>query len=133
MTRTLSLLVPALLVAALVSLDGAARTAAAAERAPMPRTAESKPRGSLEYNRDIRPILAENCFACHGPDSAARKKDLRLDQRDAAIEAGAIVPGKPTESDLIARIMADNADEVMPPPKSRKTLTAAQKETLRKW
>ena len=51
--------------------------------------------GKLEYNRDIRPILAENCFACHGPDSAARKADLRLDRREAAIEAGAIAPGDP--------------------------------------
>ena len=55
---------------------------------PAPRAAE--PNG-LEYNRDIRPILAENCFACHGPDSAARKADLRLDRREAAVKAGAIV------------------------------------------
>ena len=60
---------------------------------------------SLEYNRDIRPILAENCFACHGPDSAARKADLRLDRREAAIEAGAIVPRR-------ARVeRADRADQ----------------------
>ena len=86
------------------------------------------PTGKLEYNRDIRPILAENCFACHGPDSAARKADLRLDQREAAVEAGAIVPGNPEESELIARIHSDDADELMPPPKSHKTLTAAQKD-----
>jgi hypothetical protein len=49
----------------------------------------------LEYNRDVRPILADKCFACHGPDSASRKADLRLDQRDAAVTAGALVPGKP--------------------------------------
>src|SRR5580698_9981100 len=60
--------------------------------------------GKLEYNRDIRPILAENCFACHGPDSASRKAGLRIDRRDDAIDAKAIVPGKPTESALIARI-----------------------------
>ena len=57
---------------------------------------------SIDYNRDIRPILAENCFACHGPDSAARKADLRLDRREVAVEAGAIVPGKPDESELVA-------------------------------
>ena len=58
--------------------------------------ADRSPTG-LEYNRDIRPILAENCFACHGPDSAARKAELRLDQREAAIKAGAITP-RDTES-----------------------------------
>ena len=84
----------------------------------------------VEYNRDIRPILAENCFACHGPDSAARKADLRLDQREAAVEAGAIVPGDPETSELIARILDGRPPEVMPPPKSHKTLTAAQKELL---
>ena len=77
------------------------------------------PPAKLEYNRDIRPILAENCFACHGPDSAARKADLRLDRRDDAVEAGAIVPGKPDESELIERIYSADADEVMPPPKTQ--------------
>src|SRR5882724_958098 len=60
----------------------------------------------LEYNRDIRPILAENCFACHGPDSAARKAKLRLDQRDVAIDKGAFTPGKPDESELVRRVFA---------------------------
>src|SRR5262245_27882205 len=86
----------------------------------------------LEYNRDIRPILAENCFACHGPDSAARKAGLRLDKREAAIEAGAITPGKPKESDLVHRIHAEGKEH-MPPPATKKTLTAAQKELLAKW
>ena len=89
--------------------------------------------GKLEYNRDIRPILAENCFACHGPDSAARKADLRLDRREAAIEAGAITPGDPEASELIARINTTNPKEVMPPPSLHKTLTAAQKDILRRW
>ena len=66
---------------------------------------------NLEYNRDIRPILAENCFACHGPDSAARKADLRLDRRDDAIKAKAIVPGNPEKSELIERILSDDAEE----------------------
>ncbi len=87
----------------------------------------------VEYNRDIRPILAENCFPCHGPDSAARKADLRLDRREAAIEAGAIAPGKPDSSELIARINADSHDELMPPPKSTKTMKPEQKDLLRRW
>jgi hypothetical protein len=87
----------------------------------------------IQYNRDIRPILAENCFPCHGPDSAARKADLRLDRRDAAIAAGAIAPGDPDSSELIARINAESRDELMPPPKSTKTLKPEQKDILRRW
>src|SRR6186997_385743 len=87
----------------------------------------------LEYNRDIRPILLENCFACHGPDSAARKADLRLDKRDAAVEYGAIAPSKPDESMLVERIYAEGIDEVMPPPATKKKLTGSQKEMLKQW
>ncbi len=87
----------------------------------------------LEYNRDIRPILAENCFACHGPDSASRKADLRLDQRDQAIKTEAIVPGNAETSELIRRIDASDASELMPPPATKKTLTKAQKDLLRRW
>ncbi|MDG3007852.1 DUF1553 domain-containing protein [Paludisphaera mucosa] len=87
----------------------------------------------LVYNRDVRPILAENCFACHGPDSAARKADLRLDKREAAVEAGAVEPGKPDESTLVERIDSADKHEVMPPPTSHKTLTAAQKDVLKRW
>lgn len=85
------------------------------------------------YNRDIRPILVENCFSCHGADSAARQADLRLDQRDAAIEASAIVPGKPQDSALVRRILSADPDEVMPPPSSHKSLKPAEKELLAKW
>ena len=87
----------------------------------------------LEYNRDVRPILAENCFACHGPDSAARKADLRLDQREAAITAGAISPGKTDESELLRRVLSNDPEEMMPPPATKKQLTATQKEILRRW
>src|SRR5256712_2866779 len=86
-----------------------------------------------QYNRDIRPILAENCFACHGPDSAARKANLRLDIRDEAVKASAIVPGKANESLLVERIFATEADKRMPPAKSHKKLDAKQKETLKQW
>src|SRR5881275_1276498 len=85
----------------------------------------------LEYNRDVRPILAENCFACHGPDSASRKAKLRLDQFDEAVKAKAIVPGKPDASALVERIFAEEASELMPPRKTLKVLSAAQKETLK--
>jgi mono/diheme cytochrome c family protein len=92
----------------------------------------------LSYNRDIRPILSDNCFGCHGPDAHDRKAGLRLDapQPDKpATDSGlaAIVHGKPDESELISRILADGPDVVMPPPESNKTLSAAQKKTLRQW
>ena len=87
----------------------------------------------LQYNRDIRPILADHCFTCHGPDSAARKADLRLDQRQAAIDMGAIVPGDPDESELLARLLTDDEDLVMPPPELKKPLKAEQKELLKRW
>src|SRR5215470_6135456 len=97
--------------------------------APLTVHAQSK----IEYNRDMRPILAENCFACHGPDSASRKAGLRLDQRDAAVTAEAIVPGHPEKSALIERVLAEEVRERMPPAKTNKTLTAAQKDLLKRW
>src|SRR4051795_3618618 len=70
----------------------------------------------VEYNRDVRPILSENCFHCHGPDKSRRKARLRLDERTSALTTKAIVPGKPEESELVARIFATEATELMPPP-----------------
>ncbi len=92
----------------------------------------------IQYNRDIRPILAENCFPCHGPDSASRKDSLRLDHFDDAIaprkdKSPAIVPGQPAASELIHRITAADPDDRMPPAKTRKTLTAQQKDLLQHW
>ena len=87
----------------------------------------------LQYNRDVLPILAENCFACHGADSAARKADLRLDQRDVAIDLGAIVPGQPADSELLNRVLTDDAELIMPPAELKKTLTAEEKEILKRW
>ncbi|MBV9122473.1 MAG: hypothetical protein JO112_03795, partial [Planctomycetes bacterium] len=86
-----------------------------------------------QYNRDIRPILSENCFACHGPDKNARKAGLRLDVRAEALAASAFVPGKPEKSELVRRILADNPKDRMPPPRTEKTLTTQQQETLRRW
>ena len=88
---------------------------------------------SLEYNRDIRPILSEYCFACHGMDSASREADLRLDQRDSAVDYGAIVAGEPDESTLIDRVFSSDSELRMPPVETNKQLTEAQKEMLRKW
>jgi hypothetical protein len=88
---------------------------------------------AIQFNRDIRPILSENCFRCHGPDSASRKADLRLDKRAVAIEMGAIEPGKPGDSSLIERIFSTDPKEMMPPPSTRKELTAAQKDLLQRW
>ena len=87
----------------------------------------------LSFNRDIRPILSENCFQCHGPDQHKRKAELRLDVRADAVEALAIVPGDPAQSDAIRRIFEHDEDEVMPPPASRRTLTDAQKQILKRW
>src|ERR1700678_133335 len=69
----------------------------------------------LEYNRDVRPMLAENCFACHGADSASRKAGLRLDRRDDAVKAKALVPGQPNKSAAIVRVFSTDLDEQMPP------------------
>ncbi len=86
-----------------------------------------------QYNRDVRPILSESCFSCHGPDRKARKGKLRLDVRDEAVKARAIVPGVAKESELVRRIFASDVKDQMPPPKSHKKLTPDQKETLRRW
>ncbi len=88
---------------------------------------------TILYNRDVRPILADACFKCHGPDSASRQADLRMDQRQAALDAGAIVPGKPDESEAIRRVFSGDADEVMPPPEQQHQLAPAQKDLLKRW
>ncbi len=85
------------------------------------------------YNRDVRPILSENCFFCHGPDPKKRKAKLRLDIREEALARNAFVPGKPEQSELVRRILTSDTDDLMPPPASHKTLTAAQKQLLRRW
>ena len=87
----------------------------------------------VNFNRDIRPILSDRCFACHGLDKLARKADLRLDLRDAAVESKAIVPGQPDQSLLIERIFSHDDQVIMPPAKSNKPLTLEEKNVLRKW
>jgi hypothetical protein len=88
---------------------------------------------TIRFNRDIRPILSENCLLCHGADKNRRKAKLRLDVREVALDLKAIVPGKPEASLLVQHIYATNADDLMPPADTHKTLTAAEKETLKQW
>jgi len=90
---------------------------------------------SVLFSRDVRPILTDKCFACHGPDAKTVEGDLRLDQRESATnsDGGAIVPGDADASELVRRIFSHEADEVMPPRAAHKPLTPAERETLRRW
>src|SRR5688572_12786001 len=92
-----------------------------------------KQRTPIDFNRDVKPILSENCFYCHGQDPNHRKADLRLDVREAAVKAEAIVPAKADDSALVARILTDDPDDLMTPPDSHRKLTAKQKDTLKRW
>lgn len=87
----------------------------------------------IEFNRDVQPILSDNCFYCHGNDPKHREADLRLDIRDEAVKAEAFIPGKAAKSELVSRIFTADADDLMPPPDSHKKLTQRQKEILKKW
>src|SRR5689334_337972 len=93
---------------------------------------------AVDFDRDIRPILSDKCFACHGPDEKERKVKLRFDRKDDAfgpLKSGgfAIVPGQPDKSEMIARVTTKDEDDKMPPPKSGKTLTTQQIDLLRRW
>src|SRR5215472_3338069 len=98
-----------------------------------PAAAATRSSDKVSYNRDIRPILSDNCFFCHGPDPKKRKAKLRLDIREEALAKEAFVPGAPDKSVLIRRIFTTDTDDLMPPPVSHKTLTTAQKQLLRRW
>ena len=94
--------------------------------------------GKVDFNRDIRPILSENCFYCHGQDPNHRKSGLRLDVREETLKPAEtdeipIVPGDAKASALVQRILSDDRDDQMPPPKSNRVLTAEQKELIRRW
>jgi mono/diheme cytochrome c family protein len=111
-------------LAALIATGFAVRTVAGAE---VP-----------DFTREVRPILSEHCFKCHGPDDAARQANLRLDLREAALKksdsgAIAIVPGKPEVSELVRRIASHDADDMMPPPAANKPLSDAKRQILRNW
>src|SRR4051812_43846090 len=99
--------------------------------------AEKNAARPLDFNRDVRPILSENCFQCHGFDEKARQAELRLDQADSAYAdhdgTKPVVPGHPEKSELWRRITTDDESEMMPPPDSHRVLKSKQKETLKRW
>ena len=92
---------------------------------------------SIDYNRDILPILSTNCFECHGPDESQREAELRLDTRSGIFgydgHGGAVTPGDPAQSSLFTRITAEDADDRMPPPDSNRHLSGDEIELLRRW
>src|SRR5689334_19942075 len=97
--------------------------------------------GGLDFERDVRPILADACFRCHGPDGGARKANLRLDLREGlfgvlrepAAITNVVVPGHPEQSELFRRVSATQADERMPPAGTLRPLSPAEIERLRQW
>jgi mono/diheme cytochrome c family protein len=116
------------LLTVLAALGFAGLAPARAEKAPP----------AIDFNRQIRPLLSENCFACHGPDDKQRKAKLRLDTKAGAfaeLRSGgfALVPGKAEESELVRRLTADDPAQIMPPPKTGKRLTPEQIALVRQW
>ncbi|MFP6631234.1 MAG: DUF1549 domain-containing protein, partial [Planctomycetota bacterium] len=91
----------------------------------------------VDFNRQIRPLLSDNCFKCHGPDQGKRKADLRLDTEEGLRaeldDQKLIVPGKPEESELYLRLVHEDEDERMPPQKTRLKLNSSEIELVKKW
>lgn len=92
-----------------------------------------EPNAAISFSEQIRPILADTCVQCHGPDSKTRKADLRLDEKTGLFSNDIVVPGNVDKSELIARIFHSDPDEVMPPPEIKKDLTLEQKNLLKAW
>ncbi len=105
--------------------------------APVLAASSAPARPLIDFDREVRPILSDNCYECHGPDERARKAKLRLDTKDGAFRVkdgkAVIVPGRGLESELVKRITSKDPDEVMPPPDSRHKLSGKQVELLRQW
>src|SRR5262249_52302914 len=110
---------------------------AAGAALPSPAQAADVPAAAVQFNRDILPILSDNCFPCHGPDQAKRKADLRLDFPETAFaDRGGyrvIVPGDSSKSMLFTRITSEDKKQRMPPARSGRMLTPAQIELVRRW
>lgn len=108
-----------------------------AEPAPQPAAPARVTGSAVDFDRDVMPILSDNCYFCHGPDPKARKAHLRFDTKEGAFRLkdgkAAIIPGKSGESEIIRRITSSDPDVKMPPPKSNRKLSAQQIETLRRW
>ena len=125
------------LFAAAIAVGGAAGAMGARGDAGTPAPAPSSA-PAVDFTRDIAPVLAARCFQCHGPDASSRKAGLRLDKRDGALKGGksgsaAVVPGKPEESELLARVMSTDADERMPPVEGHVALTGVEIDAMRAW
>ena len=93
---------------------------------------------AISFNRDIRPILAEHCFHCHGPDPGSRKEGLRFDREEGFFDkrdgdGPTVVPAKPDKSPLFQRIVTTDPDEIMPPPGEKKPMKPAEIALIRKW
>lgn len=87
----------------------------------------------IDFNRQIRPILSDKCYACHGPAAKKVKGGYRASDREASVKSGVIVPGKPSESMLVERIFSTDHDEIMPPEETQKPLTTHEKDLLKQW
>jgi hypothetical protein len=134
-----SLLAAAVLFGA-VGASGAGSDAARESRSGGVSQAQEKPfavsgaaadAAPVDFTTEVRPILSDRCFTCHGPDAAKRKARLRLDTREGMLKV--VTPGDPDASELVHRIFTDDKDDVMPPPESNLVLTAAEKDVLRRW
>ena len=95
-------------------------------------------KASIDFNRDIRPILSKNCYACHGPDAKSRTTKMRLDKRESAVAKNKkgeapVVPGNPEASELIRRVSCNDENDRMPPQETGNRLTPEQIATLKRW
>ena len=138
MTRSRTLLATGLLLVSAGMPTTAAQSQPARADAKAVGSQPQPPLAKIEFNRDIRPILSDACFHCHGPDQNKRKAGLRLDVRDEALKAAKsgkipILPGAPDKSEVVLRVFSEDAEERMPPPEGHKVLTAAQKDLLKRW
>ncbi|MFM7169217.1 MAG: PSD1 and planctomycete cytochrome C domain-containing protein [Planctomycetaceae bacterium] len=103
-------------------------------RCSAPAAAQAPPAAAaVDYQRDIRPILSNHCFPCHGTDQESRQADLRLDQRDAALAHGAILPGNAADSPLLQRVLSSDPEQHMPPAEFNKPLNQTQLDLLQRW